>query len=51
MFLIDAIQPIVKEIKTCFSFCTYKIKPVLFLFDLGLMAATKTLVKRNEKSL
>jgi hypothetical protein len=29
----------------------YKIKPVLFLFALGLLAATKTLFKRNEKDI
>ena len=27
----------------------YKIKPVMFLFMLGLLAATKTLFKRNKK--
>ena len=42
MFLIDAIKPIVSE--------AYKIKPVLFLFALDLLAATKTLFKTNEES-
>ena len=27
----------------------YKIKPILLLFTLGLLAANKTLFKRNEK--
>ena len=61
MFLIDAIKPKVeKKFKTCFinlrdclggvSRERNKIKPVLFLFALGLLAATKTLFKRNEKT-
>ena len=29
----------------------YKIKPVLFLFAFGLLAATKTLFKRNENNI
>ena len=56
MFLIDAIKPSRKEIKDFFARLfkggeskAYKIKLVLFLIDLGLLAATKTLIKRNEK--
>ena len=30
------------------EFEAYKIKPVMFLFALGLLATTKTLFKRNE---
>ena len=44
------------KFKTCFIFYAavygreeYEIKPVLFLSVLGLLAATKTLFKRNEK--
>ena len=58
MFLIDAIKPYVeKKFKACFIFTRLfrgrvsgatKIKPVLFLFVFGLLAATKTLFKRNE---
>ena len=59
MFLIDAIKPKVEnKLKTCIFFArlfkggdseAYKIKPVLFLLALGLLAATKTLFKRNER--
>ena len=57
MFLIDAIKPNVeKKFKTCFfmplfrggKLVVYKIKPVLFLLVLGLLAETKTLFKRNK---
>ena len=58
MFLIDAIKPIVeKKFKTCFHFTrlfrvdelrAYKIKPVLFLYAVGFLAATKTFHKRKE---
>ena len=56
MFLV---KPIVeKELKPCFIFTrlfrgvelrTHKIKTVLFLYDVGFLAATKTLHKRKEK--
>ena len=59
MLLIDAIKPKVeKKLKTCLFFArlfrgdrsrAYKIKPVLCLFTLGLLAATKTLLNRNER--
>ena len=60
MFLIDAIKHNVdcrEEIQNLFFFFTrlfrrglaYKIKPVLFLFVLCFLAATKTLIKTNEK--
>ena len=59
MFLIGAITPIAeKKFKTCFIFTRlfrvgksgeYEIKPVLFLYTVGLVAATKPLFKRNEK--
>ena len=59
MFLIDAVKPKVeKKFKTCFIFLrlfkrveleAYKIKPVLFLFAIGLLAATKTLFKETRK--
>ena len=61
MFLIDAIKPKVeKKLKNCLIFrdClvfsggdleAYKIKSVLLLFALGLLAATKTLLKIKEK--
>ena len=39
MFLIGAIKPVVKK----------KLKPVLFLYAFGLLAAIKTLHKRKEK--
>ena len=55
MFLLDAIKPKVKKKEFFFLFFArlfrggkfeaYKIKPVLFLFDLGLLAVTKTLIK------
>ena len=55
----DAIQPKVEmKWKTCYIFVrlfrgdeleAYKIKPFLFLFALGLLAATKTLFKRKGK--
>ena len=59
MFLIDAIKTIVeRKFQTCVIFLrdclggelrTYKIKPVLFLYAVGLLAATKKLHKRKEK--
>ena len=59
IFLIDAIKPIIeKKLKNCFIFTrlfrggefgAYKIKPVSFNFAFGLLAATQTLFKRNEK--
>ena len=58
MFLIDAIKPKVENKKLVLFFArlfmggeskAYKIKPALFLFALGLLAATKTLFERNEK--
>ena len=50
MFLIEAIKHVEKKLKTCFlRDCLGEVKPVLFLFALGLLAATKTLFKRNEK--
>ena len=57
MFLIDAFKPKVKKkFKPCFTrrrfrggeSRTYKIKPVLFLFALGLLPATKTLLKKTR---
>ena len=60
MFLIDAIKPNgEKKIKTCLLFTrlfrggksgAYKIKAVWFLYAIGLLAATKALFKRNEKT-
>ena len=57
MFLIDTIKPKIKKNKNFFfarlfkggDSEAYKIKPVLFLLALGLLAATKTLFKRNER--
>ena len=62
MFLIGAIKPMVeKNFKTCFILYVrdwlgkvswlraYKIKPFLFLYVVGFLAATKTLHKRKEK--
>ena len=59
MFLICAIKHIIeKKFKTRFIFMrpfrggelrAYKIKPVLFFYAIGLVAATKTLHKRKEK--
>ena len=59
MFFIGAIKPSIgKKLKTCLFLTRlfrrgesgeYKIKPVLLLFVLGLLAATKTIFKRNEK--
>ena len=61
MFLIDAIKPnIEKKIKTCVistqlfrvgELGAYKIKPVWFLFAIGLLAAIKTLQKKRENLL
>ena len=60
MFLIDAIKPKVeKKFKNCVIFlcdCLGEVsckrtKPVLFIFALCLLAATKTLLKRSEKSI
>ena len=57
MFSIGAIRPI-SEKKTFFIFTRlfrggesgeYEIKPVLFLYAVSLVAATKTLFKRKEK--
>ena len=49
MFLIDAIKlKVEKKLQTCFLARLFKIKLVMFLFALGLLAATKTLLKRNE---
>ena len=55
MFLIGAIKPLVeKKSQTCFIFPrlfmggelrAYKINPVLFLYDVGFLAATKILHK------
>ena len=62
MFLIGDIKPIVeKKFKNCFFYATvsvfrggelrpYKIKADLFLYAIGLLAATKTLSKRGEKN-
>ena len=52
MFLIEAIKHVEKKLKNLFYFlrdCLGEVKPVSFLFALGLLAATKTLFKRNEK--
>ena len=54
MFLIGAIKPIAeKKFKICFIFYElfreYEIKPVLFLYAVGFVAAAKTLCKRKEK--
>ena len=59
--LIDAIRPKVeKKFKTCFIFTRlfrggqsgeYEKKSVLFLYAVGLVAATKTVFKRKEKLL
>ena len=59
MFLIDTIKPKVeinKKLVLIFvrlfkggELKSYKIKPVLFLFTLGLLAATKKIFKRNNK--
>ena len=59
MFLIGAIKPIAeKKFRTCFIFTRlfrggqlgeFEIKPGLFLYAVGLVAATKTLFKRKEK--
>ena len=53
MFLIDVIKPKVEmKLKTLSTFCatgSAQKKTILFLFALGLLAATKTLFKRNEK--
>ena len=55
MFLINAIKPNGKEIKNLFfaqllrKLVESVQKTVLFLIALGLLAATKTLIKRNEK--
>ena len=62
MFLIGAIKPIVeKKINIFFLFSTrlfrggefraYKIKLVLFLYAVGLLAGKKTLHKRKEKTI
>ena len=55
MFLIDAIKPIEeKKFKNCFIFYAtdelraYKIKPVLFLYAVGFLAATKNTQKKEE---
>ena len=54
MFLIDAIKP-KRENKLKLTLLSrgvelemFKIKPVLFLFALGLLAATKIVLKRNK---
>ena len=56
LFLIDTIKPnLENKIKNFMRLFKggklggYKIKPVLFLFVLGLLAATKTLFKKNKK--
>ena len=36
-------------LRDCLGEVSNKIKPVLFLFALGSLAATKTLLKRKEK--
>ena len=62
MFLIDAIKPIKEKKFKHFSkffmrlfrggeLRADKIKPVLFLYTVGLLAATKTLHKTKEKNL
>ena len=60
MFLIGAIKPIAEKIfKNNFILTRllrgrqsgeYEIKPVLFLYAVGLVAATKTIFKRKEKT-
>ena len=55
MFLNGTNKPIVENIFFFFRLFrggelkAYKIKPVLFLYAVGLLAATKTLHKRKEK--
>ena len=57
MFLIGTIKPSRKEIKTFFFMGLFrvgelranKIKPILFLYAVFFLAATKTLHKRKEK--
>ena len=61
MFLIGTIKPIVEKNLKLLLFFTglfrggelraYKIKPVLFLYAVGLEAAKKTLHKRKEKTI
>ena len=55
MFLIDAIKLTLEKIfKNRFmggESGAYKIKTVLFLFELSLLATINTLYKRNEKSI
>ena len=49
MLLIDAIKPI--KLFKGGELKAYKIKQFMFLFALDLLAATKTLFKRNDKIL